>query len=142
MEQRLNVVTVAVADVARSRRFYVDGLGWQAAAEAPGEVLFVRVARGVVLALWHRERFAEEIGREPATGLAPFTLAHNVDSPAAVDEVLDTAVAAGARLVSAGTDRGWGGYTGYFADPDGFLWEVAYNPGTLGVALLAESADS
>ncbi|GGK00386.1 glyoxalase [Pilimelia anulata] len=139
MEQRLNFVTLAVRDVARSRAFYLDGLGWRPAFEAPGEVLFLRVAPGVVLSLWSRAGFVAELGYEPADGPAPLTLAHNVGAPAEVDAVLAAAVAAGARLISPGTARDWGGYSGYFADPDGFCWEVAHNPGPIGVEVLAES---
>ena len=137
MEQRANFVTLAVEDVDRSRAFYVDGLGWQPVFEAPGEVLFLPVGHGLVLSLWSRAGFTAEVG-EPSTGLAPITLAHNVLSPAEVDEVLAGAAAAGAQ-VSPGEQREWGGYSGYFADPDGYRWEVAHNPSPLGEDLVAQS---
>lgn len=127
MEQRLNYVTIAVRDLARSRRFYVDGLGWRVQFEAPGEVVFLPVGVGLVLSLWDRSEFEDEVG-EPADGMPPLTLAHNVASPEEVDATLASARAAGATDVVPGTRRGWGGYTGYFADPDGFRWEVAHNP--------------
>lgn len=139
MEQRLNFVTLAVADVNVSRRFYVDGLGWTASFEAADEVLFLPVGSGLILSLWSRAGFAAEVGSEPAAGVAPLTLAHNVANPAEVDAVLEDARAAGAPTVQAGTAREWGGYSGYFTDPDGFHWEVAHNPGPEGVEVVQES---
>lgn len=136
MEARITFVTLAVADVAASRRFYVDGLGWTPEFESPGEVIFFRVAPTVTLSLWSRQQFEAEVG--PAlngSGIPPVTLAHNLPDRAGVDEVLADAARAGAR-VDAARDREWGGYSGYFGDPDGFRWEVAYNPGPIGVDLL------
>jgi catechol 2,3-dioxygenase-like lactoylglutathione lyase family enzyme len=139
MDQRMNFVTLAVEDVERSRAFYVDALGWKPELFVPGEVLFLQVASGLVLSLWDRKAFAAEVGYEPATGSAPITLAHNVPDPTTVDAVLDDARKAGAAAVNAGEPREWGGYSGYFADPDGYRWEVAHNPGESGVRILAES---
>ncbi len=137
MEQRLSFVTLVVADVAASRRFYVDGLGWHPAFEAPGEVLMVQVADKVVLSLWDRSSAEVELGPiGPITGVAPVTLAHNVATPHDVDAVLASARAAGASAVHDGTHRAWGGYSGYFADPDGFRWEIAWNPGPIGAVVL------
>ncbi|MDN5794155.1 MAG: VOC family protein [Intrasporangium sp.] len=132
MDQRLNFITLAVADPAASRRFYADGLGWEPAFEAPGEVVFFRMAPTIVLSLWRADDFEAEAGpldREP--GRAPITLSHNVPTPEQVDAVIADAVRAGARLVAAAKDRDWGGRSGYFADLDGYRWEVAYNPGPL-----------
>lgn len=137
MEQRLNFVTLAVANVERSLAFYADGLGWQPAFHVPDEVAFVPVADEVVLSLWSRAGFSDEVG-EPGSGTPPVTLAHNVSSPAEVDEVLTTAGSAGAA-VRPGVHRDWGGYSGYFTDPDGFWWEVAHNPTPLGEALVTAS---
>ncbi|WP_315969805.1 VOC family protein [Mobilicoccus massiliensis] len=137
VEQRLNFVTLAVADVARSRAFYVDGLGWEVEFEAPGEVVFIRLGPGLVLSLWCRSGFVDEIG-EPGVGLAPITLAHNVTSSGEVDAVLAVARAAGAVVADA-LRRDWGGYSGYFSDPDGFRWEVAHNPSPLGDELVTRS---
>src|SRR5690349_18848428 len=102
MDQRLTFVTLAVADVARSRAFYVEGLGWNPELYVPGEVLMIRVAESVVLSLWDRSAFSKEVGT-PAEGpgLAPITLAHNVASPAEVDAAIADAVAAGGRLLEA-----------------------------------------
>lgn len=137
MDQRVSFVTLAVRDLGATRAFYLDGLGWQAALDVQGEVLMIQVGEHLVLSLWDRAEFEAEVG--PITtgpGVAPFTLAHNVPSEAEVDQVLDTARAAGADPVHEGVARDWGGYTGYFADPDGFRWEVAFNPGPIGQVVL------
>ena len=135
MDARITFITLAVADIAASRRFYVDGLGWEPEFEAPGEVIFFRVGPTVVLSLWDRAAFAAEVGAEPTQGVPPITLAHNMPDRAGVDEVLRDAAAAGATVVTAQA-RDWGGYSGYFVDPDGFRWEVAHNPTALGDELL------
>ncbi|KNX37095.1 VOC family protein [Luteipulveratus halotolerans] len=137
MEQRLNFVTLAVADLDRTRAFYVAGLGWQPVFDEQ-DVIFLPLAPGLVLSLWERASFVAEVG-EPSSGLAPITLAHNVIGAAEVDQVLDDARAAGSPEVHDGEQREWGGYTGYFADPDGFRWEVAHNPSPLGEELVAQS---
>lgn len=136
MEQRLSFVTLAVRDVGRARAFYVDGLGWTPDLDVQGEVLMFRVADRVVLSLWDRKAFEAEVGSPAGEGVPPMTLAHNVASREKVDEVLALARRAGAHSVHAGQNRDWGGYTGYFADPDGFRWEVAYNPGPIGRVVL------
>lgn len=134
MEQRVSFVTLVVADVPASRAFYVDGLGWDPEFEAD-DVLMFRVAEKVVLSLWSRAGFAGETGTEPVSGVPPITLSHNVATPETVDDVLTAVAAAGAR-VTAGEQRDWGGYSGYFRDPDGFNWEVCYNPGPIGQSVL------
>jgi catechol 2,3-dioxygenase-like lactoylglutathione lyase family enzyme len=131
MEQRLNFVTFVVADLEASRRFYVDGLGWEPAVDVPGDVLMFRVADKVLFALWAQEHAEAEIGPVTRAGTPPFTVAHNCASPADVDRVLGDARAAGAA-VSGPEQRDWGGYTGYFKDPDGFHWEVAHAPDGVG----------
>ena len=136
MEQRVSFITLAVADLNATRRFYVDGLGWAPALEAD-DVLMFEVAQKVVLSLWSEAGFEQEVGPvRRGSGIVPLTLAHNVATPEQVDAVLDDAREAGATEVSAGEQREWGGYTGYFADPDGFRWEVAFNPGPIGRAVL------
>ncbi|KJL34281.1 Glyoxalase-like domain protein [Microbacterium azadirachtae] len=135
MEQRASFITLAVADVARSRAFYVDGLGWQPIFEAD-EVLMLPVAERMILSLWSVEGFTAEIGAPPAPGIAPLTLAHNVATDAEVDAVLAEAAALGAPVTPA-VRRDWGGYSGYFADPDGFRWEIAMNPDETGAFVLA-----
>jgi catechol 2,3-dioxygenase-like lactoylglutathione lyase family enzyme len=133
MDQRVSFITLAVGDVEASRRFYCDGLDWAAELFVPGEVLMIRVGERLVLSLWDERGFEGEVGpirRGP--GIAPVTLAHNVATRAAVDEALAEARSAGATDVTNGVERDWGGYTGYFADPDGYRWEVAWNPGPVG----------
>jgi len=131
MEPRLNFVTLVVADLQRSRRFYLEGLGWPAALDVPGEVVMVNVGNKLVFSLWAESAARAEIGPVTRGGTPPFTLAHNVASPAEVDQVLETARQAGATIFPA-QRRDWGGYSGYFADPDGFRWEVAFNPHPIG----------
>ena len=139
MDQHLSFVTLAVRDVAASRRFYLDGLGWSAELDVPGEVVMIRVGDRLVLSLWDRAAFEAEVGGSSATGgIPPITLAHNVPRRADVDDVLATARAAGAE-VGVAQERDWGGYTGYFADPDGFRWEVAWNPGPIGVLVVPDT---
>ncbi|MBM6400744.1 VOC family protein [Phycicoccus sonneratiae] len=137
MDQRISFVTLAVVDLEASRRFYVDGLGWVPELDVPGEVVMFDVGDRLVLSLWDRAAFEAEVGERAVQGpgVLPFTLAHNVETPARVDEVLDLAAAAGADVGPA-TDREWGGYTGYFADPDGVRWEVAWNPGPIGLRVV------
>ncbi|WNM25098.1 VOC family protein [Demequina capsici] len=137
MDPRLSFVTLVVRDLEASRAFYVDGLGWPVALDAPGEVLMIRVADRVVLSLWCEASAREEIGPVArGEGAPPFTLAHNVPEPDDVDRVVALAVAAGATLVGAPVTRDWGGRSGYVGDPDGFLWEIAYNPGPVGRSVL------
>jgi catechol 2,3-dioxygenase-like lactoylglutathione lyase family enzyme len=127
MEPRLTLVTLGVADVARSRRFY-EALGFRASAASQDSVAFLD-AGGVVLALFGRAALAEDATvPDSKPGFSGIALAHNTRSEADVDRVLREAVAAGGRLTKPGQKVFWGGYSGYFADPDGHLWEVAYNP--------------
>ena len=137
MDQRMSLVTLAVADLEATRRFYVDGLGWEPMTYVPGDVLMIKVADKVLLSLWDRDHFEAEVGPiVTGQGVAPLTLAHNVASREEVDAVLATAREVGADPVHDGVDREWGGYTGYFADPDGYRWEVAWAPGDVGAAVL------
>ena len=137
MDQRVSFITLAVSDLGASRRFYVDGLGWEPEVDEPDEVLMFRVADKVVLSLWDERGFTAEIGHPPARGgVPPITLAHNLATARGVDTVLEQARVAGASEVGEAAEREWGGYTGYFADPDGFRWEVAYNPGGIGQSVL------
>jgi uncharacterized protein len=114
-----------------ARRFYLDGLGWEAAFEIEDDVVFIRVGPGLLLGLWRRDSLSAEAGGlyagdEPA----PMSLAHMVPDAETVTTVLVDAVAAGATLIAPATAREWGGVTGYFADPDGYRWEVACNAST------------
>ena len=137
MDQRISFITLAVADLDASRAFYTGGLGWTPALDVPGEVLMIQVGEHLVLSLWAQDAFEAEVGpvvRGP--GVAPFTLAHNVATRADVDAVLATARSAGADPVHDAVERDWGGYTGYFGDPDGHRWEIAFNPGPIGQVVL------
>lgn len=136
MDQRLSFVTLAVTDLDRTRAFYLDGLGWRADVDVPGEVLMIQVAERVVLSLWSAAGFEAEVGPiRRGKGVAPLTLAHNVATETEVDQVLADARRLGAE-VSGPERRDWGGYTGYFTDPDGYRWEVAWNPGPIGQVVL------
>ena len=137
MDQRISFVTLAVADLDASRGFYLDGLGWTAELDVPGEVLMIRAGEHLVLSLWDRAAFEAEVGPiAGGEGVAPFALAHNVPLREDVDAVLATARAAGADPVHDAFERDWGGYSGYFADPDGYRWEIAFNPGPIGEVVL------
>lgn len=129
MDQRISFVTLAVADLARSHTFYVDGLGWTPELYVPGEVLMIKAGEHLLLSLWAEAGFEAEVGPiRRGAGVVPITLAHNVRTEAEVDEILTLAASIGADPVATGERRDWGGYTGYFADPDGFRWEIAMNP--------------
>ena len=134
MEQRISFVTLAVRDVAASRAFYVDGLGW-AASYDDDEVVMVRAGEHLVLSLWDRAAFEAEAG-PVGDGPAPLTLAHNVATREEVEAVMAEMERAGATRLSGPEDRVWGGFTGYVADPDGYRWEVAWNPGPVGEMVL------
>ena len=140
MDQRISFVTLAVRDLAASRSFYVDGLGWVPELDVPGEVLMFSAGERLVLSLWDRAAFEAELGMpvQSGEGVAPVTLAHNVVSPEEVRAVLALARDAGAS-VSGPVRREWGGFTGYFADPDGFRWEVAWNPGPIGLRVVPDT---
>lgn len=127
MEQRLSAVTVGVGDLARARRFYEEGLGWKPGSTT-GEIVFYQL-NGLVLILWGRASLAEDggVSNTPA-GFSGLALAHNVASEAEADALLARAEAAGATITRPAHRADWGGYSGYFTDPEGHLWEVAYNP--------------
>lgn len=136
MDPRISFVTLAVRDLDASRAFYIDGLGWEPAVDVAGEVLMFKVADKVVLSLWSEEGFEAEVG--PITrgaGVVPITLSHNLVTESEVDAVLEDARQAGADVREA-VRRDWGGYSGYFADPDGYRWEIATNPGPIGAEVL------
>jgi catechol 2,3-dioxygenase-like lactoylglutathione lyase family enzyme len=130
MEPRLHFVTLVVTELERAAQFYVEGLGWPPAFRGE-DVVMIHVGNKLVLSLWSEAGARKEIGEVTRAGTLPFTLAHNVVSPERVDAVLRTARDAGAT-VHAAQKREWGGYSGYFVDPDGFRWEVAFNPFPVG----------
>jgi hypothetical protein len=127
MDQRLSVVTLGVADLARARRFYERGLGW-VPGSASEEIVFFQIG-GSILSLFPREALAADAGLASAgSGFGGFTLGHVVAERHQVDEVMETARRAGAKILKPAQDAFWGGYSGYFAGPDGHAWEVAWNP--------------
>ena len=127
MKPRISMVTLGVRDLAASIAFYEKGLGFPRM-ESPPEVAFFTL-NGTWLGLYGREALAEDATVTPeGSGFAAFSLAHNVASEEEVEAVVAQAVAAGATLVKKPQKVFWGGYSGYFSDPDGHLWEVAYNP--------------
>jgi catechol 2,3-dioxygenase-like lactoylglutathione lyase family enzyme len=135
MKPRITLVTLGVADLERAVAFYRDGLGLATQGIVGtefenGAVAFFNLENGLKLALWPRKSIAADTGL-PQDGPAPtgFTLAHNVESREEVDAVMAQARQAGAALVKPAHDTFYGGYAGYFQDPDGHLWEVAFNPG-------------
>ena len=137
MDQRISFVTLAVRDLDATRSFYVDGLGWTAAMDVPGDVLMIQCGQHLVLSLWVESHFEVEVGPiRRGEGVVPITLAHNVATRDEVDAVLASARAAGADPVHEAVEREWGGYTGYFGDPDGYRWEIAHNPGPIGQVVL------
>lgn len=134
MHPRISFITLGVDDLARAVAFYRDGLGLPTrgivgAEFEYGAVAFFELQPALTLALWPRASLARDTGL-PVDVAAPtnMSLAHNVHTPADVDAVLARATGAGARLVKAASDTFYGGYAGYFLDPDGHLWEIAWNP--------------
>jgi uncharacterized protein len=126
MEQRVSLITLGVADLARSRAFY-EALGWQTEA-APEDAVVFFGAGGMILGLWSRESLATDSVLADSGGFGGITLAHNVRSPAEVDGVIAEARAAGASIAREPAETFWGGYSALFHDPDGHPWEVAHNP--------------
>lgn len=128
MDQRLSIITLGVSDPKKSKSFY-DGLGWKCSSTQQAEEIVAYDLQNMTLALFPREKFAQDVNvaiEKPK--YSSFSLAYNVRSEAEVDRMMKEAVGAGAELVKAPEKAFWGGYSGYFADPDGNLWEVAFNP--------------
>jgi uncharacterized protein len=127
MEPRISLTTLGVADLERAARFYEECLGLPRLETTPS-VAFFELGK-TWLALWSRESLADDAGLSSrGTGYRGFALAHNVRSPVEVDPLLAHVAKCGGTVVKPGQPTDWGGYAGYFSDPDGFLWEVAHNP--------------
>jgi len=128
MEPRLNIVTLGVEDIRKAIRFYKDGLGWPLSSVSRGNYAIFIISTGTALALYPRHLLAADACVKDPGGFGGITLAQNVSSKTEVDTALSQAVKAGGTLLKAACDADWGGYSGYFADPDGHPWEVAWNP--------------
>lgn len=128
MRQKLNIVTLGVKDFERSIDFYQNGLGWKPSAASQDDIAFFPMG-GVVLALYPREKLAEDITvPSESSGFSGVTIAYNAKDQAEVDAVLQTVASLGATILKPAQTVFWGGYSGYFADLDGHVWEVAWNP--------------
>ncbi len=128
MRQQLNIVTLGVKDLKRSLNFYRDGLGWKPSSASTENIAFFQMG-GVLFSLYPREKLAEDakISSE-GRGFSGITLAYNAKEQTEVDEILKKVESLGATIVKKAEKVFWGGYSGYFADVDGHLWEVAWNP--------------
>ena len=128
MQQRLSIITLGVSDLKKAEAFY-DALGWRKASDPSQEEIVAYDLHASTLALYPKEKLAADIGIPPEsfTG-GSITLAHNLATKAEVDATLAEAQKAGGKLLKAATDAFWGGYSGYFSDVDGHVWEVAMNP--------------
>jgi hypothetical protein len=127
MKPKISIITLAVSDIERSTTFYRDGLRLPTYGNFPGITFFA--LSSTWLALYPHDQLADDAKVNPqGSGFRGFTLAHNVSSKEEVDRVMEEARNAGALLQKPAKDMEWGGYSGYFSDPDGFLWEVAWNP--------------
>jgi uncharacterized glyoxalase superfamily protein PhnB len=134
MKPRITLITLGVDDLERALRFYRDGLGWNTEGIVGkefehGAVAFFELESGMRLALWPRKSLAHDAGIPTgAKSAAEFCIAHNVNSKAEVDDAMTRVAKAGAEVVKPAQDTFYGGYAGYFKDPEGHLWEVAWNP--------------
>lgn len=134
MKPRISLITIGVEDLERALHFYRDGLGLATQGIfgkefEHGAVAFFDLQPGLKLAIWPRNSISFDTGIPPGSpNPSEFTLGHNVSSRAEVDAVIEQANKAGAKIVKPAQDTFWGGYAGYFQDPDGHLWEVAWNP--------------
>ena len=129
MEQHINYITLGVADLAESRRFYREVFGWQETADSNENIAFFQAGNALLLALFGKAALAHDAQiAEQSSGFPRFTLAHNVGSEAEVDALFAGFAAKNINIIKAPQKVFWGGYSGYLADPDGFLWEIAFNP--------------
>ena len=128
MDPRVTIVTLGVASVPAARRFY-EALGWKASSASQGDDVAFFQMNGMALSLFGRRALAEDAAiADSQPGFSGVTLAQNLDSPASVDAAFAEALSAGATLLKRPETAFWGGYSGYFADPDGHIWELAHNP--------------
>jgi catechol 2,3-dioxygenase-like lactoylglutathione lyase family enzyme len=129
MRPQLDLITLGVPDLEAARRFYVDGLGWRPTLVVPGDVVFIQVGHGLMLSLFGAADLAADMGAPLAGSPAPMSLAQIVETEDEVVRTLERAKAAGAEILKTPQKAEFGGFHGYFADPAGFRWEIATNPG-------------
>jgi catechol 2,3-dioxygenase-like lactoylglutathione lyase family enzyme len=128
MNQHLHLVTLGVRDFEKSKRFYTETLGWEPVRASGEDTIFIQ-AGGIVISLYPREKLADDAQVSPeGNGFAGFTLAYNAQSETEVGEIIRDLKAKGVKILKEPQKVFWGGYSSYFADPDGNCWEVAYNP--------------
>ena len=128
MEPRLNIVTLGVRDLEKAIRFYRDGLGWPMSSMSAGDFAIFKLSTGTALALYPRELLALDANVKDPGGFGGITLAQNVATREEADLVLSKAIKSGGTILKPAQVTEWGGYSGYFADPDGHPWEIAWNP--------------
>jgi len=128
MEPRLNIVTLGVRDLDKAIRFYRDGLGWPMSSMSVGDFAIFKLSTGTALALYPRELLALDANVKDPRGFGGITLAQNVATREEVDLALSQAIKSGGIILKPAKVAEWGGYSGYFADPDGHPWEIAWNP--------------
>jgi catechol 2,3-dioxygenase-like lactoylglutathione lyase family enzyme len=128
MRQKFNIITLGVENLERSLEFYEKGLGWKKSSASQGDIAFFSLG-GMVLALYPRHLLAEDatVSDQP-TGFSGITIAHNTSSEKEVDDVMQLVSSIGGTIIKPAQKVFWGGYSGYFKDPDGHLFEVAFNP--------------
>jgi catechol 2,3-dioxygenase-like lactoylglutathione lyase family enzyme len=128
MNQRLHIITLGVRDFARSFKFYAETLGWKPSKASNDDIAFFQ-AGGIVLAIYPREKLAEDaVIAAEGKGFSGFTLAYNARNETEVDEIIKDLKSKGVKIMKEPQKVFWGGYSSYFADPDEYRWEVAYNP--------------
>lgn len=129
MDPRITLITLGVKDLKKARAFYAKGLGWKESSAGNESVAFFQLSGGLALGLFSRASLAEDAHvKDRGAGFGGITIAQNQRSKAEVDAVIAAAVKAGGALLKPAEDVFWGGYSGYFADPDGHPWEIAWNP--------------
>ena len=128
MNQQLHLITLGVRDFERSYQFYTEILGWKPSSASQDDVAFFQTI-GVVLAIYPREKLAEDaLISSEGSGFSGITLAYNAQSESEVDEIISNLKSKGVQIIKEPQKAFWGGYSSYFADPDDYRWEVAYNP--------------
>ncbi|MCX6672442.1 MAG: VOC family protein [Methanothrix sp.] len=128
MQPRLNIITLGVRDLDNAVKFYRDGLGWPLSSASAGDFAIFKLSTGTALALYPRNLLAKDANLRDTGGFGGITLAQNVATREEVDLVLSQAVKSGGTILKSARKADWGGYSGYFADPDGHPWEVAWTP--------------